>query len=111
MHFILGLADSGQPSSRTGQSAWSTNGCRLERLSRIMSKEVRMLEIRVTLSADQERVMQEARKLEHEGVLKIQEHIPTLTLTVPDHRNDEKVIAALAMLARKGFVTEFKSRW
>jgi hypothetical protein len=70
-----------------------------------------MLEIKVTLSANQERLMHEARRLEHEGVLTIQEHIPTLTLTVPDHRNDEKVIAALAMLARKGFVTEFKSRW
>jgi hypothetical protein len=30
---------------------------------------------------------------------------------VPDQRNDEMVIAALARLARKGFVTEFKSKW
>jgi hypothetical protein len=31
--------------------------------------------------------------------------------TVPDRQNEERVIAVLATLARKGFVTEFKSRW
>jgi hypothetical protein len=55
--------------------------------------------------------MEEVRRLEHEGIAKIHEHTPALILTVPDHRNDEKVIATLARFARKGFVTEFKSRW
>jgi hypothetical protein len=70
-----------------------------------------MLQITVTLSANQEKVMEEVRRLEHEGIAKIHEHTPALILTVPDHRNDEKVIATLARFARKGFVTEFKSRW
>jgi hypothetical protein len=39
------------------------------------------------------------------------EQTPTLTLNVPDRRNEEMVIATLARLARKGFVTEFKSKW
>ena len=46
-----------------------------------------------------------------EGIAKIHEHTPTLILNAPDQRNDEKVIAALAKLARKGLVTEFRSRW
>ena len=54
--------------------------------------------------------MGEARRLEREGIAKIDEHIPTLSLNVPDQRNEEMVIAALARLARKGFVTEFKSK-
>jgi hypothetical protein len=70
-----------------------------------------MLQITVTLSADQEKVIEEMRKLEHDGIVKIQEHVPTLILTVPDQRNDEKVIAALAKLARKGLVTGFESKW
>ena len=70
-----------------------------------------MLQITVTLAADQEKVIEEARKLEREGIAKIHEHVPTLILNVPDHRNDEKVIATLAKLARKGLVTEFRSSW
>ena len=70
-----------------------------------------MLQITITVSANQEKVMEEARRLEREGIAKIHEHTPTLTLNVPDQRNDEMVIAALARLARKGFVTEFKSKW
>ena len=38
-------------------------------------------------------------------------HMPILILNVPDHRNDETVISVLAKLARKGLVTEFRSRW
>ena len=53
--------------------------------------------------------MGEARRLEREGIAKIDEHIPTLSLNVPDHRNEEMVIAARARLMRKGFVTDFKS--
>ena len=49
--------------------------------------------------------------MEREGIAKIHEHVPTLILNVPDHRNDEKVIATLAKLARKGLVTEFRSSW
>ena len=71
--------------------------------------EVRMLQITVTICANHEKVMGEARRLEHEGIAKIDEHIPTLILDVPDHRNEEMVIAALARLTRKGFVTDFKS--
>ena len=71
--------------------------------------EVRMLQITVTICANHEKVMGEARRLEREGIAKIDEHIPTLILNVPDHRNEEMVIAALARLTRKGFVTDFKS--
>jgi hypothetical protein len=73
--------------------------------------EVRMLQITVTLTANQEKVMEEARRLEREGIAKIHEHMPTLILNVPDHRNEEKVIAALAKLARKGLVADFRSSW
>jgi transcriptional regulator of NAD metabolism len=73
--------------------------------------EVRMLQITVTLSANQEDVIEEVRRLEREGIAKIHEHTPTLILNVPDQRNEEKVIAALAKLARKGLVTEFRSSW
>ena len=69
-----------------------------------------MLQITITVSANQEKVMEEARRLELEGVV-IHEQTPTLTLNVPDRRNEEMVIATLARLARKGFVTEFKSKW
>jgi hypothetical protein len=68
-----------------------------------------MLQITVTICANHEKVMVEARRLEREGIAKIDEHIPTLTLNVPDHRNEEMVIAALARLMRKGFVTDFRS--
>ena len=68
-----------------------------------------MLQISVTICANHEKVMGEARRLEREGVAKIDEHIPTLTLNVPDHRNEEMVIAVLAKLTRNGFVTDFKS--
>ena len=71
--------------------------------------EVRMLQITVTICANHEKVMGEARRLEREGIAKIDEHIPTLILNVPDHRNEEMVIAALARLTRNGFVTDFKS--
>ena len=71
--------------------------------------EVGMLQITVTICANHEKVMGEARRLEREGIAKIDEHIPTLILNVPDHRNEEMVIAALARLMRKGFVTDFKS--
>jgi len=71
--------------------------------------EVRMLQISVTICANHQKVMEEARRLEREGIAKIDEHIPTLNLEVPDHRNEEMVIAALARLMRKGFVTDFKS--
>ena len=71
--------------------------------------EVRMLQITVTICANHEKVMEEARRLEREGIAKIDEHIPTLILDVPDHRNEEMVIAALARLMRKGFVTDFRS--
>ena len=71
--------------------------------------EVRMLQISVTICANHQKVMEEARRLEREGIAKIDEHIPTLILNVPDHRNEEMVIAALARLTRKGFVTHFKS--
>jgi len=70
-----------------------------------------MLQITVTVSANHEKVMEEAQILELEGIAKIHEHTSTLILNVPDQRNDEKVIAALAKLARKGLVTEFRSRW
>lgn len=70
-----------------------------------------MLQITVTLSANQEKVIEEIQRLEREGIARIEEHAPTLIVTVPDHRNDEKVIAILAEFARKGFVTEFKSKW
>ena len=71
-----------------------------------------MLQITVTLSANQGKVMEEIRGLEHEGKAKIvQEQLPTLIMDVPDHRNEEKVISALARFARKGFVTGFESRW
>jgi hypothetical protein len=36
--------------------------------------------------------------------------MPTLILTVPDDRNEEKVITVLAELAHKGFVAEFETR-
>ena len=68
-----------------------------------------MLQISVTICANHEKVMGEARRLEREGVAKIDEQIPTLILNVPDHRNEEMVIAALARLMRKGFVTDFRS--
>ena len=71
--------------------------------------EVRMLQISVTICANHQKVMGEARRLEREGIAKIDEHIPTLILNVPDHRNEEMVIAALAGLMRKGFVTDFRS--
>jgi hypothetical protein len=73
--------------------------------------EVRMLQIKVTVSAEQEKVIEEARRLEREGIAKIHEHTPTLILNVPDHRNEEKVIVELAKLARKGLVTDFRSSW
>jgi hypothetical protein len=73
--------------------------------------EARMLQITVTMSASQEKVIEEARRLEREGIAKIHEHMPTLILNVPDHRNEEKVITALAKLARKGLVTDFRSSW
>jgi hypothetical protein len=73
--------------------------------------EVRILQIRVTVSANHEEVMEEARRLELEGIAKIHEQTSILILKVADQRNDEKVIAALAKLARKGLVTEFRSRW
>jgi hypothetical protein len=79
------------------------------RLGTRAEMEVRMLQISVTICANHEKVMEEARRLEREGIAKIGEHIPTLTLNVPDHRNEEMVIAALARLTRKGFVTDFKS--
>jgi len=68
-----------------------------------------MLQSTVTICANHQKVMEEARRLEHEGIAKSDEHIPTLILDVPDHRNEEMVIAALARLMRKGFVTDFKS--
>jgi hypothetical protein len=68
-----------------------------------------MLQITITIAANQEKVMEEARRLEREGIAKIDEHIPTLILNVPDQRNEETVIAALARLMRKGFVTDFRS--
>jgi hypothetical protein len=73
--------------------------------------EVRMLQITVTLTANQEKVMEEARRLEREGIAKIHENLPTLILNVPDHRNEEKVIAPLAKLARNGLVADFRSSW
>jgi hypothetical protein len=69
-----------------------------------------MLQITVTICANHEKVMGEARRLEREGIAKIDEHIPTLILNVPDHRNEEMVIAALARLMRKGLVADFKSK-
>ena len=68
-----------------------------------------MLHITVTICANHKKVMEEARRLEREGIAKIHEHIPTLILIVPDYRNEEMVIAALARLMRKGFVTDFRS--
>jgi hypothetical protein len=70
-----------------------------------------MLQITVTVTAKQEKVLEESRRLEREGLVKIQEYTPDLILNVPDHANEEVVIAALAGLARKGLVTEFRSRW
>jgi len=70
-----------------------------------------MLQITVTVCANEKKVMEEARRLELEGIVKIHEQIPTLTVNVPDRRNEEMVIATLAKLARNGFVTEFKSKW
>ena len=70
-----------------------------------------MLQIAVTLSADQEKVIEAARKLEREGIANIHQQTPALVLNVPDHRNEEKVIVALAKLAREGLVSDFKSSW
>ena len=61
-----------------------------------------MLQITITVSANQEKVMEEARRLEREGIAKIDEHIPTLILNVPDHRNEEMVIAALCQTYAQG---------
>ena len=52
-----------------------------------------MLQITITIGAEEEKVMEEARRLEREGIAKIHEHIPTLILNVPDHRNEEMVIS------------------
>ena len=70
-----------------------------------------MLQITVTVCANEKKVMEEARRLELEGIVKIHEQIPTLTVNVPDRRNEEMVFATLAKLARNGFVTEFNSKW
>jgi hypothetical protein len=70
-----------------------------------------MLQITVTMSANQEKVIEEARRLERAGIAKIHEHVPTLILNVPNQRDEEKVIAVLAKLARKGFVADFRSSW
>jgi hypothetical protein len=70
-----------------------------------------MLQITVTVCANEKKVMEEARKLELEGIVKLHDQTPTLTVNVPDRQNEEMVIATLARLARKGFVTEFKSKW
>jgi hypothetical protein len=69
-----------------------------------------MLQITVTVCANEKKVMEEARRLELEGIVKLHEQTPTLTVNVPDPRNDAMVIETLARLARKGFVTEFKSK-
>ena len=73
--------------------------------------DIRMLQITVTVTANPHKVTEEARRLEREGVAKIHEYTPNLILNVPDHANEEVVIATLAGLARKGLVTEFRSRW
>ena len=70
-----------------------------------------MLQNTITMSANHDKVTEEVRRLEREGIAQVHEHTPTLILNVLDHRNDEMVIAALARLSRKGFVTEFKSKW
>ena len=62
------------------------------------------------MCANEKKVMEEARKLELEGIVKLHEQTPTLTVNVPDRRHEEMVIATLARFARKGFVTEFKSK-
>ena len=49
-----------------------------------------MLQITVTVCANEKKVMEEARRLELEGVV-IHEQTPTLTLNVPDRRNEETV--------------------
>jgi hypothetical protein len=68
------------------------------------------LQITLTVCANPDKVTEEARRL-REGLAKIHEYTPTLILTVPDHANEEVVIATLAGLARKGLVTEFRSTW
>jgi hypothetical protein len=65
------------------------------------------LQITLTVCANPDKVTEEARRL-REGLAKIHEY---LILTVPDHANEEVVIATLAGLARKGLVTEFRSTW
>jgi len=70
-----------------------------------------VLQITVTVSANKNRVMEEAQKLELEGIAQIHEQPLTLTLNDPEQRNEAMVIEILARLARKGFVTEFKSKW
>jgi hypothetical protein len=57
--------------------------------------EVRMLQITVTLTANQEKAMAEARRLEREGIAKIHEHVPTLILNVPDHRGVPRGLLAV----------------
>jgi hypothetical protein len=70
-----------------------------------------MLQITVTVCANFDDVTGEARRLERERFVKIHELTPNLILDVPRHVNEEIVIATLAGLARKGWVTEFRSRW
>jgi len=60
-----------------------------------------ILQITLTVCANPDKVTEEARRLEREGLAKIHEYTPTLILTVPDHANEEVVIATLAGLARK----------
>ena len=69
-----------------------------------------MLQITMTVTASQQKVMDKARGLERAGLVKIHEHIPNLVLNLPDRANERKVIAVFAKLSRAGWVTAFKSK-
>lgn len=68
-----------------------------------------MLQITLTVCAQPDKVMEVAQRLEREGLAKILERTPNIILSVPEQTNEEVVIAALAGLARKGLVAEFRS--
>jgi hypothetical protein len=69
-----------------------------------------MLQITMTVTASQEKVMDEARGLERPGLVRIHEHIPNLVLNLPDGANEGRVIAVFARLSRAGMITGFTSK-
>lgn len=70
-----------------------------------------MLQITVTVSASQEKVLDEARQLERAGLVELHENLPSLVLNLVGRANEKRVIGTLAKLSRLGLVTDFRSRW